>query len=544
MWGGLAALGCGSATPLPGLPNAAQPIKEQPPALEDECQLAFEMYQADVDEIRFRSAPACIRSGGKALAMPSSVTLYYLPYQNPFAPGDREMCADEGVEVVVDKKRTWRCQWNGVFRDRFPMTFRFFVPPQADESKSVVDVGTHIQMIHVFRNGRLVFKWTPDAQKRAEVIVPGGSIESHAVPHLADLDLRVYPTGTPIDDATAARAVEKAKDQLEGRLKIAATTALDTVFADTKKEVQCTLARFDKLRQAVAEAAKAPEPKPIIATPPADCPSPTALADLYRETKGIAGDKAKAAIEALAARMGADAKQAAALLEAGLAALQASETEKIAAIKQQLAALDQIAAETAALLDSAASAVATAKAEVTEFVRDSDQAALVHAKVAEALAKEGDFFEAYGENPPPTGVERTLEMAYADGIQAFWLAPWSGIPFTTKARLEPSGTYVIPIIDVVGWRWQWARSRFADARVAVGSMVLTDRTDDNGDGNTNNDQAVRWAFVPSVSIANLKFGVAILPAADPQPDDSLRRIRFVAGADLFKLISGRDLEAF
>lgn len=536
----------------PGVAKGNDPAGTKRPALlPDDCEIGFELYGEDDGAEVFRSAPACMKREGDAVSLPTVLDLYY--GEHLYYPFDRGMCGNEG-QLADANKSIYRCQWNGVFRDRFPITFRIFA---TEGSPTTVDEA--IQLIHVFRNGKLAFKWTAPAQTVTEVLIPGEQLESDGVPHLAPIDLRVYPTGTA-DETLLELDVAKPENELRRRLELMATTALSESFTESSDAVKCLLSQVDELRNVMAKEVGASAPAPL-AKGATTCPTEKGqLVALYEEAKAHAAKEATATGERLLTevekRLSLDIetllsqlRTKKAELEAKLAASPAAadviaEIEKIAGI---IAALDRVATKMLEILDAGNDVVVAVKTDVKKLTSDPAEAARLHGKVAEALAEEGDFFEPYGKNPAPVADERILDMEYSDGLQGFAFAPWLGIPFRTNAKSQPSPTYGLPIIDVVGFRYQWAASRFADIRfVPLGSMVFEDlrRPDDPATGSEDEGEGViRWALVPSISVANFKFGVAILPYASPQPG-AARYIRFVAGADLFKLISGRDLEGF
>ncbi|AGP36358.1 hypothetical protein BE04_33455 [Sorangium cellulosum] len=528
--------GCGSNA---SINTSAQKTLKASPA---NCEIAVQLLDARAPKkVTFMSEPACMQAKGSALTFPTTMTLHYKERLGP--PYDRDLCADEAVGPETTKgDKLYSCQWNGTFRDRHPMTFRIFSAHTPAANDAPLDIGTRIQLIHVFRNGKLVFKWLPPALPVTEVLIHGSAIEGEGIPHLAPLDVRVYPVGADVSADLLALDVSKSREQLKTRLAVATSAAVATGVPRTNDSVKCLVMQIDLLRQTIATEYQL-GPVAALSTPADKCDvegSQDLVVD-YQNAKAKGREALERFAGAVSAELGVRRQVLIGQIDSLVAAAPPGLAARKAALAQDLKLLDALITDTATILDGAVNALDVAVKEARALARDPQKAAEVHAKVAEALTREGDFFEPYGTNPEPTGHERMLEMTYRDAFQWYFLQPWNGLPMRTDGEITPSPTIAIPVIDVVGLRYQWAASRFAELRIApFASMVLTDSA--GGNDKDDGPDVIRWAWAPSVSIGNLRMGLAILPFANEQ-GNAARYVRFVFGADLYKLITGTAIEA-
>jgi hypothetical protein len=148
-------------------------------------------------------------------------------------------------------------------------------------------------------------------------------------------------------------------------------------------------------------------------------------------------------------------------------------------------------------------------------------------------------------NPDPLPGERGLAMRYSDPFQFFLFAPWTGFPVSMQGKADFSGANLLPIVDVVGFRHQFGGSRVGDIRVGLGATALSftakqEQTLANGDVVVEDKPQLRMAPEFNIGLANLKVGVAY--ALSPLKPD--QNVRILVGADLLKLITGQNVEAF
>lgn len=189
--------------------------------------------------------------------------------------------------------------------------------------------------------------------------------------------------------------------------------------------------------------------------------------------------------------------------------------------------------------------------DVKALVEDDQKKARLFQDIHGALS-ETTVFEQYAENPAPLAGETVLPMTYYDPFQIYLLAPWSGISFRPNAGLKPevSAMTLVPIIDGVGFRWQVGQSRFGDIRVAFGVAgameEIEEETTAAGTASEENNEAREvFSLIPqlSVGLSNLRFGLGYAVYSGEDFSAGTERLRLFIGADLFKLISGRNVEA-
>ncbi|MDI1430683.1 hypothetical protein [Polyangium sorediatum] len=155
------------------------------------------------------------------------------------------------------------------------------------------------------------------------------------------------------------------------------------------------------------------------------------------------------------------------------------------------------------------------------------------------------LFPQRAANPLPDAGESQLKMSYYDPFQVYAFGAWNGVPFPIKDDTVSSEIKLdnaIPIIDVVGLRFQWRCSgfwnRFADARIGLGFLGLRD-TVKNADG-IQQYTPFHFGAQLSVAIANLRVGAGYMLH---EPWDE-RNLRLIVGLDLAQLVTGKSLEAF
>lgn len=128
--------------------------------------------------------------------------------------------------------------------------------------------------------------------------------------------------------------------------------------------------------------------------------------------------------------------------------------------------------------------------EITSLSRDPKRQALViNTFISSQFKDQEEFFEARNNaSPAPIEGAVTFGMTYEDPLQIFSLATWNMLPFAPRGsaydnRLNMRDvdlTVAIPVVDVIGARFQW-RPRLArglrgvtDLRVALGAAVASE----------------------------------------------------------------------
>lgn len=210
---------------------------------------------------------------------------------------------------------------------------------------------------------------------------------------------------------------------------------------------------------------------------------------------------------------------------------------------------DEIIKSALVMVDNVTDLTAKLRSDAKAFATDDKAQALLFKDVFQSL-DEASFFLQYADNPPLAPGETALPMQYSDQHQMYIFAPWYGLPIRVAGGhldTDLNAVTLIPIIDVIGSRWQFSKSRFGDFRVALGVAnvfedVKVDVRDANGtvDG-TDEKQFYRVVPHLSFSAANLKVGVGYA-FGEKTLDKPVEGIRVFLGADLAKIISGRNPE--
>jgi hypothetical protein len=185
------------------------------------------------------------------------------------------------------------------------------------------------------------------------------------------------------------------------------------------------------------------------------------------------------------------------------------------------------------------------KKDAIRIVGSRDEQAQLFLRAANALQTVSPL-QAITPNPDLLPGERALAMRYSDPWQFFFVAPWTGFPVSVGGDADFSGANLIPIVDAMGWRYQFSGSRLADVRAGIGLTALsfTSKEDstDPATGVTSKKDVQQFRFTPEANFGfgNLKLGVGYAMGGDSL--SSKERVRVLVGADLYKLISGNNLE--
>jgi hypothetical protein len=537
----------------------------------------------------------CIKRPGQKLELPATLLIAGTsdgPQLDRFCRDDArgyKLLVKDGVEQPIDA-----CTWNGVFHAARPFTLTLLT----DSGRSV---GDYVEFLRVYRNGDLMAAWnrSNDALTPFRAIITGRSLRTGIVaasqpPHLSAMDLRVIPR----DDSVAQAVDTAARDDLvrfKTAWKDAAGAGLNGVLpegSEERKSLECLReslrADARRIMHIVSgEVALAPSCDvltgsriPLRAAEPAPKPLSEEYAEIenqsrerLNELRAQAYDQVGALKEKVLAALPAQREHVGQVLRVALnASLQgASEHVKTAvgacvadllehepgsscdqallragplaslAYEKLVKLASLVDADIQALLGTADEAYALAD-RLTERSREvaaspARQAEIFKAVVESLHASAGGSFEPRRDNPALLSGEQKLDMLYADKLQFFFLAPWNGVPIrASNAEADVSAAVAVPLLDVAGVRYQWDRSRFADLRWAVGIGYAVTEVPDTGEKQTG--------ALPNTSlgIGTFKVGLGIMTGGGL--GSTSERLRIVIGADLFKLISGSNVEAF
>ena len=283
------------------------------------------------------------------------------------------------------------------------------------------------------------------------------------------------------------------RERAKEHSKAIADAALGAVDPQFKQELECAHQRILRLKAQAESVAhrdvKVPDLDPVCTTDvdlPAGSPS---LEELYSSQKSVVKDKL---VEETAEKL-----QQLGLVRDALPKVRQDVEKALGAGATQLAAVDRELDAVAKSCDDTLSLAQHLRSSALDVARNRETQARVYEATVSALSREASVFEQYADNPPPLPDERSLEMQHSQRSQWFALAPWNGVPLSlasggTKGELQLANA--IPIIDAIGFRFQWARSRFADFRVALGGMYFRDQvptkvsTTDATTGESKEDQ--------------------------------------------------------
>ncbi len=533
----------------------------------------------------------CIKRPDEPLRLPASMRVA----SSKDGPSLSRFCRDTEVDgyTVVDPKTgksvdVTSCTWNGIFHSVRPFTITL----ATDGAQRVAD---YVDFVRVYRNGDLMAAWNraSDQIEPSRVVISGDSLRTGILatshpPHLAEMDIRVIPR----DDSVVQEVDTKTREDYS-RFTASLTGALDTALDTWLPPASIERKSFDCLQRELKNDASqimrvvsgqvALEPAcnvltgatiaPLAGAVPPGKPLSDAYATLKNQTRDAVNEKLgeayaelQKAKDSALARIPITRHQFGLVLKATLTAL--PEPSKSACISQLIDGVPgtgcSLALATAAspsavaefqkieasgkMIDKdvqavlgtvdEAHALADALSDKTkELIANPAQQAQVFNAFAQSIAAQGSPFEPRKDNPPLLVGEQKIPLEYSDKFQWFLFAPWTGVPVHVHDGSEADFTaaVAVPFLDAFGGRYQWGKTRFADARFAIGlGYIQTEKPD------STDKQA---AALPNVSIGfgTMKFGFGV--AAGKGLGDFSERARVIFGADLFKLISGSNVEA-
>jgi hypothetical protein len=145
-------------------------------------------------------------------------------------------------------------------------------------------------------------------------------------------------------------------------------------------------------------------------------------------------------------------------------------------------------------------------------------------------------------------------MEYGDPFQFFGLAPWHGVPF--RLTRNPGASLgiqnAIPILDVVGFRYQWGSGRSTSIRAGLGLMYFQDedvvrmQMPSSGAGGMSavTESVFNFAIEANVSWTGLIVGAGYVTNDRSYAGKAdWARFRLIVGADLLKVFGNRWAEA-
>jgi hypothetical protein len=523
------------------------------------CEVSLELKHTGEksDQPFIASEKACIKRAGSPMALPGQIRLLMVDWFYI-----KRVCENETAKAHEDG--TAECIWNRNFRDEWPFDFTITSAKQP--------LSRYLQLVRVYRNGSLIYSWdgtsdpkpSEDSEEQRTLSIPGRRLTARLMPHLADFDLRVVPVDVTVDDAVRSAQTVNYTDPLKRQLTLAFGSVRDGLLAEPAVKARWTCFQA-QMQQLAHLASTLPGRATEIASPvapPDGCALPKltttggqTLSDLYDQLKLRSIDsadeldrKVEEAVGTTARKIGVDGSR---LLD------EFKQRPEIRELGSRGATLlkdaDDLFLGVTQLADQTLALHAELKKSAIRIGSDRKEQAKLFQATHEALA-EKELFESRAANPTPFVGELSLDMRYDDRFQYYVLAPWNGVPVRTSGSNPGASSLgwenAIPIVDALGARYQWAASRFADVRLAVGGMLISDELkplDPAGAPmmNAENKKVFNWAVQGNLNIGGLRVGVAYVTS---NQDNLIRsnsdRWRVLVGADLLKLLTGTNIEAF
>jgi hypothetical protein len=208
---------------------------------------------------------------------------------------------------------------------------------------------------------------------------------------------------------------------------------------------------------------------------------------------------------------------------------------------------DALVSQGLGAVDDTLALVSELRKDAVRVASSPDEQARLFLRTAQSL-QNTPIFDGRVDNPEPLPGERALTMKYSDHWQWFSIAPWNAFPVSLKGKAEFDGANLIPIVDLLGWRYQFSGSRLGDLRVGVGATVLAftvrkEQTLAGGGTELVDREQLRIVPEANVGFANVKLGVA-RAFRPPNAWQDHEEWRLLVGADLYKLVSGKNVEVF
>ncbi len=493
----------------------------------------------------------CLQRGDGPLVVPQPITV---AFPTNVAIDSDDFCPDrpqhEKLQVGKQEIEVKTCRWSSFYHAVRP--FSFWLSTTDTLSK-------YVALVRIFRNGELVYSWNAaNAATKAQLKIDGESLNADSrlasrslPPHLADFELRIVPSQVQIDPAQLAMTVVDSRAQSTERWQSLGFSVLavveKTAGPDVLGKKQCLVSQLRELEDRVlrlVDGTRPSLPMPINCTPlPVKIQSATPLTDVYKglerkttEALDEATNKLEAALGGIDCSGLEDAVKKA-VNDALSPDLQPAERA------HQVAELDGVVQAALGSVQRARELANSIRARAVAIGGDPAAQAQAANDLVRAFEAQPDIFEVRRANPPVVEGERTLKMRYGDAFQGFMFSPWFGVPFriidSPGAAFE--ATVAVPIIDVLGARWQFGKSRLSDVRLAIGIAGFLDKQT-NRDGSNGND-VFHVASEASLGFGTVKAALGlVMNDKDSFEHKQSNRLRLIVGADLLKLITGKNVE--
>jgi hypothetical protein len=530
------------------------------------CDLEFRAFEGDIKDGELSNEKIhtdgwiCIKKHDGDLAIPEKIALL----------GTEEWSSGRfnGICEPSASSDEHTCTWSKLYRDNHPLTFQL--------RTAQLGLGRYLQAVRAYRNGQLVYLWKSTDDGERELTIPASALTARLQPHLAPLDLRLLPVGVEVSVSVLNEIVAKESSGLQQRFHAGFTALLsDSSFAGGKlpDQLKCLewSARYVQ-RAALGLVGKEKEVEDPGNKPDScsETPPPTEgdkLTDLYASFKNrqIAtakqlDDQVENRIHEVASTLGPFAQGAAlkakqevqAWMQGQLVSAGNDLAKQLglkSSAEQTMRDIDQILAETAGSFDRLRALHQQLRADAIRIASNTDEQAQLFAKFTEAADAQGSVFSPRRTNPALLPGERALNMKYGDKFQWFGFAPWHTI------AIRPTGAHTgadfdlanaLPVLDIVGFRYQWGVEGWKEFRMGAGILYIKDPFTSPDDPSKTVDHFNLATQLNINAFGGFVVGVGYVVTNAGAPGSAFwreDRIRVLVGADLIKLITGIKMEA-
>lgn len=552
--------------------RATRNAQEATMASSDTCEVRLYLESTDGAIVACDSndgyAGVCVKRQGSPLIVPAGIQLWLRNGRSVdtdhvwglfWRRNSTPICAESDLKDDNDQ-----CSWNGIVRDKFRLTFRV-------ASARQVPLARYVAAIRFYLNGEQKFAWTANDLQR-EVQIPNTAFgDARLLPYDVNFDLHlIAPAGSP--EISTQKIIE---ESLPGQLSRLAQTSLLTIQSlganldqELAKNLTCLSEHLRFTSGVLVQLAQFEilEPGEVNSSNSSACES---LGDGYEVEvlksyfdsidagTSLAQEEQQKAEKLLNDLSSWLANQSGAEIHAieeklvELGGPSAADLVKVSKyVKDLKGKLQAVRSLDEATRDGIVRSITAARqiaSHVRRVARDTSAQNQIFRDYAARLEANGGPFAERHPNPPPAVDSSVLFMRYVDVFQTFVLAPWHAVPIRITglhAGGELSAGNALPVIDVVGARWQWSRSRFADLRLGLGAFYLPDvYTSNAGTPNQTTQDVFNPGVEANVALANFHAGLGYVVGDRVQANTFNSRARLMIGVDLYKLVSGENLEA-
>lgn len=199
---------------------------------------------------------------------------------------------------------------------------------------------------------------------------------------------------------------------------------------------------------------------------------------------------------------------------------------------------------------SASQMIAANGADIESSVKTAIHDPQAHLRAYEAFAAalptEDTIYTPPARNPAAGVDEARLPMTFHRPRQTYYLLAWNGVPIpltsNSQIEVEPRLENLIPIIDIGGYHWQTGWQYIPVAGFGGGVIGTREKVKPPGEDAYTSDFVGGPQF--NVSVSGFRVGLAyFVHEAEGCSTDCFgdeKNFRFLIGADLIRLVTGKD----